>query len=412
MKYENFIALRYFRAKRRTGFISIITYISVLGVMIGVAALDIVLSAFNGFEGEVRTRLLSADAHIHLRKFYTHEIENFEALADTIREIPGVIGASPLISKESVLYSKGNNQPVAVRALDPETAAQVSDVPTSIVSGEFDLGTQVYEGKQFPGIILARYLAESLFIFKEGEIVTLWSLPREASIFSAPKAQQFVVTGISEIGFYEYDKVLAYIAIPEAQKLFRLPNGVTRIDVKLEDYTQADKIAPLIEDKVGGYPFTAKTWFEQNKSLYSWMVYEKWLFTIVLSLIITVAAFNIVSSLVMIVMEKTREIGILKSMGAPSKGIMRIFLMEGVIIGVLGTVLGTLLAFGICYAQQEFGFVSLPAEVYIIDKLPVKMEVLDFAIVSVIGLALCLLAATYPAYKASKLNPVESIRYE
>ena len=412
MNYENFIALRYFRAKRRTGFISIITYISVIGVMIGVAALDIVLSAFNGFEGEVRTRLLSADAHIHVRKFYTHEIEDYHALSESIREIPGVIGASPVINKESVLYSKGNNQPVAVRALDPETIGQVSEVPTSIVSGEFDLGMQVFEGKQLPGIVLARYLAESLFIFNEGEVVTLWSLPRQASLFSAPKAQQFVVTGISEIGFYEYDKILAYIAIPEAQKLFRLSRGVTRIDVKLEDYTEADKIAPQIEEKLGGYPFAAKTWFEQNKSLYSWMVYEKWLFTIVLSLIITVAAFNIISSLVMIVMEKTREIGILKSMGASSKGIMRIFLIEGVIIGVLGTVLGTLLAFSICYAQQKFGFVSLPAEVYIIDKLPVEMHLMDFVIVSMIGLGLCLLASTYPAYKASKLNPVESIRYE
>jgi lipoprotein-releasing system permease protein len=412
MNYETFIALRYFRAKRRTGFISIITYVSVIGVVIGVAALNIVLAAFNGFEGEVRNRLISADAHIHVRKFYNQEIEDYQKVTDSIRAVPRVIGASPVISKESVLHAKDNNQPAVIRALDPKTAGEVSIVPNSIASGKFDLGMQEYEGKQLPGIVMGRYLAESLFIFQEGEVITLFSVPQQLSLMPRFKAQQFLVTGISEIGFYEYDKVLAYISIEEAQKLFNLPNGVTRIDVKLDDYAAADKVAPLIEEKLGGYPYVARTWFEQNKSLYSWMTYEKWLFTIILSLIIMVAAFNIISSLVMIVMEKTREIGILKSMGAPSKGIMKIFLMEGIVIGILGTIIGNILAYGICLLQQKFGLVTLPPEVYIIDKLPVDMHMFDFMIVSIIGVVLCLLAAVYPAYKASRLTPVESIRYE
>lgn len=412
MNYETFIALRYFRAKRRTGFISIITYVSVLGVLIGVAALDIVLSAFNGFEGEVRSRLISADAHIHVRKFYSQDIENYPAIIDSIRAVHHVIGVSPVIARESVLRTKDHNQPVAVRALDPETAGQVSEVPRSIVAGKFDLGMQEHEGKQFPGIVLGRYLAESLMIFQPGDVVALFSLPREASILARPRVQQFVVTGISEIGFYEYDKVLAYISIEAAQRLFGLPGAVTRIDVKLDDYSLASKVAPVIEDKLGGYPFTARTWFEQNRSLYSWMTYEKLLFTLILSLIIMVAAFNIVSSLVMIVMEKTREIGILKSMGAPSKGILKVFLMEGVIIGILGTTLGTLLGYGVCYIQKTFGIVKLPPEVYIIDKLPVEMHSFDFLVVSLIGIGLCILASWYPAYRASRLNPVEAIRYE
>lgn len=412
MNYETFIALRYFRAKRRTGFISIITYVSVIGVVIGVAALNIVLAAFNGFEGEVRNRLISADAHIHVRKFYNQEIEDYQKVTDSIRAVPRVIGASPVISKESVLHAKDNNQPAVIRALDPKTAGEVSVVPNSITSGKFDLGMQEYEGKQLPGIVMGRYLAESLFFIEEGEVVTLFSVPQQLSLMPRFRAQQFLVTGISEIGFYEYDKVLAYISIEEAQKLFNLPNGVTRIDVKLDDYAAADKVAPLIEEKLGGYPYVARTWFEQNKSLYSWMTYEKWLFTIILSLIIMVAAFNIISSLVMIVMEKTREIGILKSMGAPSKGIMKIFLMEGIVIGILGTIIGNILAYGICLLQQKFGLVTLPPEVYIIDKLPVDMHMFDFMIVSIIGVVLCLLAAVYPAYKASRLTPVESIRYE
>ncbi|RMF58688.1 MAG: lipoprotein-releasing system transmembrane subunit LolC, partial [Calditrichaeota bacterium] len=173
MKYETFIALRYFRAKRRTGFISIITYVSVIGVVIGVAALDIVLSAFNGFESEVRNRLISADAHIHVRKFYNHAIENYEPLIDSIRTVPHVVGVTPVISKESVLRAENSNQPVAVRAYDPKTAAEVSEVPNSIVAGEFNLGMQEYEGRQLPGIVLGRYLAESLFIFQPGERVVM-----------------------------------------------------------------------------------------------------------------------------------------------------------------------------------------------------------------------------------------------
>lgn len=412
MNYESFIALRYFRAKRRTGFISIITYVSIIGVLIGVAALDIVLSVFNGFEGEVRTRLINADAHIRVRKYYSREMENYEALADSIRKVPHVIGVSPVITKDGVIRSKDNNQPAFIRALDPKTAAQVSEVPNSIVEGKFDLGMHEVEGRQLPGIVLGRFLAENLFIFEAGDIVTLFTIPEQAGIMTPPRVRQFVVTGISEIGFYEYDKVMAYISIDAAQKLFDLPNAVTWIEVKLDDYNLAGKVAPLIDKKLGGYPYISKSWFELNRSLYSWMTIEKWGAFIVLSLIIMVAAFNIVSSLIMIVMEKTREIGILKSMGASSRGIMKIFVLEGLIVGLLGTILGSAIGFFICYLQQKLGLVTLPSDVYLIDKLPVDMHLLDFAAVTVAGIILCLVASVYPAFKASRLEAVEAIRYE
>jgi len=412
MNYESFIALRYFRAKRRTGFISIITYVSIIGVLIGVAALDIVLSVFNGFEGEVRTRLINADAHVRVRKYYSKEIENYQALTDSIRKVPHVIGASPVITKDGVIRSKDNNQPAFIRALDPKTAAEVSEVPNSIVEGNFDLGTQEVEGRELAGIVLGRFLAENLFIFDEGDIVTLFTIPEHAGIMTPPRVRQFVVTGISEIGFYEYDKVMAYISIDAAQKLFDLPNSVTWIEVKLDDYNLAGKVAPLIDKKLGGYPYISKSWFELNRSLYSWMTIEKWGAFIVLSLIIMVAAFNIVGSLIMIVMEKTREIGILKSMGASSRGIMKIFMFEGLIVGLLGTILGSVIGFLICYLQQEFGLVSLPSDVYLIDKLPVDMQFFDFAAVTVAAIILCLVASVYPAFKASRLEAVEAIRYE
>lgn len=412
MGYESFIAKRYFRAKRKTGFISIITYVSIIGVMIGVAALDIVLSSFNGFEDEVRTRLFNADAHIQLRKYYVDGIQEYHQLMDTVSTLPHVAGISPVIVREGVIRSRDNNQPVVVRAVDPVTVGTVNDVPRSIVNGEFNLGMKTVEGRELPGIILGRYLAESLMIFSAGEIVTLFIIPQEANIFSPPRVKQFYVTGISEIGFYEYDKVMAYVSLESGQKLFDMPNVVSWIEIKLDDYNLAGKVALEIEKMVGGYPFVTKTWFELNRSLYSWMTIEKWGAFLILCLIIMVAAFNIVSSLIMIVMEKTREIGILKSMGATSRGIMQIFLFEGIIVGMIGTALGSAIGFTVCYLQQTFGLLRLPPDVYLIDKLPMKMQSFDFLMIAAAAIILCLVASVYPAYKASRLEPVEAIRYE
>ncbi len=412
MGYETFIAKRYFRAKRRTGFISIITYVSIIGVMIGVAALDIVLSSFNGFEDEVRTRLFNADAHIQLRKFYVEGMQNYNSIVDSVLTVPHVVGATPIITREGVCRSRDNNEPVVIRAVDPATIGDVTEIPESIVSGDFELGMRNYEDRELPGIVLGRYLAESLMIFSPGEIVTLFIIPQTANLLSPFRFKQFVVTGISEVGFYEYDKIMAYISLESGQKLFNMPDEVSWIDIKLNNYNLAGKVAPVIEKKMGGYPYVTRTWFELNRSLYSWMTIEKWGAFLILCLIIMVAAFNIVSSLIMIVMEKTREIGILKSMGASSSGIMQIFLFEGIIVGVVGTALGSFIGFTVGYLQNRFGLLRLPPDVYLINKLPMQMQASDFIIIAVAAILLCLIASVYPAFKASKLEPVEAIRYE
>lgn len=410
MKFEIFVAKKYFKAKRRTGFISIITYVSIVGITIGVLALIITLSVMNGFENEVRGRLINSNAHLRVRKFHTEPIYKYQEVLDSLKTIPEITGATPTIFKEGVIRSKDSNQGCMIKAVDTTTIRQVYQVDEKMMTGEFDLSPVEVNGRPMPGIILARYLAENLYVFNPGKVVTLFSISENASIMTPPKVKQFYVKGIIELGFYDFDKTLAFVSINDAQA-FLDTEGVSWIEANVQDYNQAENVKGIIEEKMG-YPFTAFTWFDLNKNLFNWMAIEKWGSFIILSLIIMVAAFNIVSSLIMIVMEKTRDIGILKSMGAESKSIMRIFMFESLIVGLMGAVIGTALGVSVCFIQQKFGIISLPSDVYIISKLPMLMELWDIIAINVAAISLCLLAGVYPAFQASKLNPVEAIRYE
>ncbi|HQU72093.1 MAG TPA: ABC transporter permease [Calditrichia bacterium] len=412
MDFRTFVALRYFGAQRRTGLITVITWLSVVGVTIGVMALDLVMAGFNGFENEVRTRLIDSDSHIALRRYHDIEFADYDSIAAIVREVPGLAGASPAIGREAMLRSRDTNEPVFVRAVDPATIGEVSIIPQRIIQGEFDLGMQEYEGRQLPGILLGRYLAQFLGVYQAGDRVVLFAYPRGGSIMARPRVQEFVATGIFEFGIYEQDKVFAYISLEEGQKIFKLENQVTQIDIRLKDYEQAGEIAPLIETRLGGYPYNAVTWFQRNRSLYSWMVLEKWLFAGIFSLMLMVAAFSTISSLTMIVMEKTREIGILKGMGASSSDILNIFLRQGAMIGLIGAVVGSILAYLLGRGQQIYGWIKLPQDVYIIETLPVQMRGFEFGVVALAAFTLTFMAALYPAFKASRLKPVEAIRYE
>ncbi len=411
MSFEFFIAKRYLKAKRRTGFISIITYISIGGVMIGVTALIIVLSVMNGFEQEVRSRLLGADAHVRLRKFFSKTITDVDSLLTLVKKIDHVAGASPAIYEQGMISSKDEQQATVIKAIDPKTAGSVTDIADKMVLGELDMSPKMIDGKKYPGIVLGKYLADGINALRIGDIVSVWSMPKKGGIFTQPRIKQFYVAGLVEIGYYEYDKAFSYMSIPDAQKLFNMGDGVSWIEIKLDDYELADKVKEDIEEQLG-YPYTALTWFQLNRSLYSWMEIEKWGSFVILSLIIMVAAFNIISSLIMVVMEKTREIGILKSMGASSKSIMKIFVFEGLLVGFIGTLLGCIIGYTAGFAQLYFNIISLPGDVYLISSLPIVMKWTDFIAIASISIFLSLSASVFPAYKASQLEPVEAIRYE
>ncbi len=410
MSYELFIAIRYLKSKRRTGFISLIGYISIAGVTIGVAALIIVLSVMNGFETQVRSRIIGADAHIRIGTYGETGINNADSLVKEFTGLRYVSGIAPYIMEKGLIREGGNTEGVIVRGVDPRRLADVSDLPEKIVSGGLHLGRVDVTGREnLPGIVLGRYLADRLYSTL-GDTVVLFS-PGSAGPFIQPRAKQFIVAGIFETGLYEYDDVFAYIAIPEAQDLFRMQDRVTGLEIKLNDFDKAGIVKEEIQ-KTLKYPYHVRTWYEMHRNLFNWMKIEKWMTFILLSLIIIVAAFNIISSLIMVVLEKKKEIGVLKSMGATDAGIRRIFLYEGLAVGVIGSVLGTIIGWGLCMLQIRYHFFSLPPDVYFLSELPILMKATDFLAVGAAALALCFLASVYPANKAAHLVPVDAIRYE
>jgi lipoprotein-releasing system permease protein len=413
MGYEFFIAKRYLKAKRRTGFISLINYISIAGVTIGVAALIIVLSIMNGFESEVRSRIIGFGAHIELRKYHQAGLEDVDAVREKVKDVQHIAGMSPYIDEKALIISRNKRSGAAIRGIDPETIGQVSDIADDVVYGTFDVSSQEASNgyKSLPGIVLGRYLADRLGIGL-GDKVQILSPTGISPIFTkVPNLKTFQVTGYFETGIFEFDDVFAYISLKEAQLLFDMKDKVTGIEIKLDDLNRADVISQQIDQRLG-YPYATVTWFEMNKNLFSWMQMEKWGAFIILSLIIMVAAFNIVSTLIMIVMEKTREIGILKSMGATSASIMKIFMFEGLIGGVMGTVLGCVLGFVLCWSQLKYQYFSLPPDVYIISALPILMKETDFIFIALAAMFLSFIATVYPASRAARLDPVEAIRYE
>ena len=413
MSYEFFIARRYLKAKRKTGFISLITYFSIAGVTIGVAALIIVLSVMNGFEREVRSRIIGFDAHIRVRTFHDQGIRDWQTVLAKVAKVNHVVGASPYILGKALIKSGKNVEGLFIKGTDQERIQKVSDLGKNLVYGSLNLGlVPGPEGKKpYPGIVLGRSLADRLEALVVGDKVALISPSLMTNVFSTPSVKLFRLSGIFESGMYEYDDSYGYISIKAAQQLFQMGDRISGIEIKLDNLNHARAVAKRIDDMLG-YPFYTLTWFDMHKTLFSWMQIEKWAMFVVLSLIIMVAAFNIISSLIMLVMEKTKEIGILKSMGATSSGIMRIFVFEGLVVGIVGTVLGSIIGYALCWAQQTYRFFSLPPDIYFINTLPIYMKTTDFLMIGSAAIVLSFLATLYPSRKASRLDPVQAIRYE
>ncbi len=418
MRYELFIGLRYLRARRREAFISLITLISTAGVAIGVMTLNITLAIMTGFEEDLRDRILGFNPHV-LVWSDAGAVEDYPAVLDRVRSVPGVARAAPFIYAQLMLATPENVQGVLVRGITPSGEGAV-DLAPHMLEGTVERLAEHYavplgEGRgatvKLPGIIVGVELARELGVAVGDTVNVASPIGKAAQAGAAPRIKQFVVVGRFNAGMPEYDSGLAYVSLADAQRLYGLGEAVSGIEVRVIDLYQASAVAARIAAVLGA-PFRARDWMQANHNLFAALKMQKTVYFIVLLLIVLVAAFTIVATLIMVVMEKRKDIAVLKSMGAPSAGIGRIFVFKGLIIGAVGTLLGNLGGYAGCWALARYHFIELPKDVFFVSTVPVKMYPEYFLAVTVASLVMCWLATIYPARQAARLVPVDIIRYE
>ncbi len=419
MPYELFIGLRYLKAKRKQFFISIISIISILGVLLGVMALIIVLAVMNGFETDIKEKILGTYSHVILLKHGDEGISRYSALIEQVKGYKRVVSASPFIYNQVMLTSKTNVSGVVIRGIDPDSAVEVTNISRAMKEGSLSDLKKGGEDGAVSGIIIGRELARHLGAFLNEPITVISPMGTITPMGMVPRMKQFLVVGIFNVGMYEYDSSLAYISLKEAQRFFDMGEAVTGIEIKVDNVYKAKEVAGIIQQDLG-FPYWTKDWMEMNKNLFSALRLEKVIMFIILFLIVFVAAFNIVSTLIMVVMEKNKDIAILKSMGARARSIMKIFIIEGLIIGAVGTILGALAGLLAAinmekiagFVERVLGLEVFPRDVYYLDRFPSEVNPVDVVIIIIVALILCFLATLYPSWKASKLDPAEALRYE
>ncbi len=413
--FELYVALRYLKAKRKQTFISLITLISILGVILGVMALIVVLSVMSGFQKSLRDKILGANAHVIVMN-YEGPFEKYRDVLKTVKEIKGVVEATPFTISQVMLSSKERSIGVVLKGIDPELQGRVSNLADNMKKGK--LSDLNIKGK-FPKIIIGRELARSLGLVSGDVVNLIIPLGDITPMGVIPRVIEFEVSGIFETGMFDYDATMAYVSLETSQKIFKLDDKVTGIEVKVKDIFKSDLIAQEIQGRLS-LPFKTRDWKEMNKNLFSALRLEKTALFIILLLIILVAAFNIITTLIMLVMEKNKDIAILKSMGATNKSIGKIFKLQGIIIGTVGTLTGAVLGIVISlnlhpiviFLERVFKVELLARDVYFMDRFPSNVEVLDVSLICLFSFLICYFATLYPAKKASAMDPAEILRYE
>jgi lipoprotein-releasing system permease protein len=411
MPFEYFIGGRYLRAKQKQAFISLITILSTAGVMVGVMALIVVIAVMSGFESDLKSRILGGQAHVVIMR-QGGAFTDYQKVIKYAESVSGVIAAAPVVYEQVMLRSAHGVSGAVLRGIDPASSGRVIKTLEKIsIPPAASLDQNNGGHPPTPGIVLGRELARNLGVVK-GDMIYLIS-PRGmlSPIGHVPAMKQFQVTGYFESGMYDFDGSFAYIRMDDAQRLLRLGTAVSAVEVRVTNIYDAKEVADEIVAGLG-FPYWAWDWIRKNQNLFTALKLEKTAMFIILTLIILVAAFNIASTLIMMVMGKTRDIAILKAMGATNKSIRKIFVFKGMIIGIIGTGLGVLAGSLLCALLKRYSIVELTGDIYYFTtKLPVRLEVIDVLIIVGAALVICFLATLYPARQASRLDPVEAIRY-
>ncbi|WP_163338319.1 lipoprotein-releasing ABC transporter permease subunit [Desulfopila sp. IMCC35008] len=404
--YEWFISRRYLRAKHKQGFISLISFLSVVGITVGVIALIVVLSVYSGFTEGLRNQILGINSHIIVQQF-GGAIPRYHEVREQILTVKEVTGATPYLYAQTLVSSSAGGNGVQLRGIDPATAENVLGLSKQMISGSIHDLDQV-EDTRVPSIILGKVLASELRVTTGSRIRLISPSGPLTPMGVIPKVKTCRVSGIFETGMYEYDATLAYMAIKDVQKFLGegdIAHGI-EVTIKYDLLNKADVVGRVIGEHLGP-GFVIKDWMSMNQNLFAAFKLEKIGMFICLTLIILVAALNIISALIMVVMEKGRDIAILKSMGATSGSIMKIFFLQGLVIGISGTIFGVLGGLGLCEILSRYKFIELPSNVYPMTTLPIKVLPLDVTIVAVSSIIITLTATLYPSWKASKVKPAE-----
>jgi len=406
--FELFLGIKYLKAKRKQRFISVITIISILGVMVGVMALIVVLSVMNGFRADLMSKILGVNSHLLILNL-GGPFSDYRKIEQSVSKEDGIVAVTPFIFTQVMINNSGNVSGAVLRGVDPDSAGVVTGFKEMIKSGSLSSLKGGVDG--FPAIIIGSELSKRIGAHP-GSLVTVISPEGKLTpLGRTPNTRKFKVSAIFDSGMYEYDASMVYISLKEAQAFLSLGDKVTGIEVRVKDVYQSDKIAKQIQEQLG-YPYWTKDWKIMNRSLFSALKLEKLTMFVILTMIVLVGALNIISTLVMVVMEKTRDVAILRAMGASAKSIMSIFMFQGLLVGLVGTIAGLVCGLGICQLLAKYKFISLPSDVYYISTLPVQVEVADVSFVASAAVLISFLATLYPSWYASRLNPVESFRYE